>query len=57
MIRIFILLELLVALLCGCGNIDTCDGVDTSQAPDRSTVNGNYITFYWGSCQKTYQVR
>lgn len=55
MIRI--ILVLFVALLYGCGDIDTCDGVDTSQAPDRSTVNGNYITFYWGSCQKTYQVK
>lgn len=55
MIRI--ILALGVVLLCGCGSADTCDGVDTSQAPDRSYVHGNYITYYWGNCQKTYQTR
>ncbi len=51
------MLMLSIALLCGCGSTDTCEGIDTSQAPDRSTVSGNYITYYWGSCYKTYQVK
>lgn len=55
MIRI--VFGLLVAVLCGCGGGDPCEGVDTSQAPDSSNVSGNNITYYWGSCSRTYQFK
>lgn len=47
----------IVCLMCGCGGGDPCEGVDTSQAPDSSSVSGNNITYYWGSCSRTYQFK
>jgi hypothetical protein len=38
--------SLLVAMISGCGNGNSCEGVDTSQAPTSISHSSTYTTYY-----------
>lgn len=50
-ILIFILV---VTMLSGCGSGNSCEGVDTSQAPTSISRGSSMTTYYWGDCSQTY---
>jgi hypothetical protein len=52
-VRIFVLI-LVVAMLPGCGSGNSCEGVDTSQAPTSISHSSSSTTYYWGDCSRTY---
>lgn len=49
-----LMLLLVAAMMSGCGSGNSCDGVDTSQAPTRITHSSSTTTYYWGDCSRTY---
>lgn len=50
--RVLILL-LVVIMVSGCGS-NSCEGVDTSQAPTSISRGSSTTTYYWGDCSRTY---
>jgi len=51
---IVLMLLLVVAMMSGCGNGNSCEGVDTSQAPSSISRGSSSTTYYWGDCSRTY---
>ena len=51
--KIFFLL-LVVAMLAGCGSGNSCEGVDTSQAPTSISYTSSSTIYYWGDCSRFY---
>lgn len=51
--KIFFLL-LVIAMLAGCGSDNSCEGVDTSQAPASISHTSSSIIYYWGDCSRVY---
>jgi uncharacterized protein YceK len=49
-----LMLLLVVAIMSGCGNVNSCEGVDTSQAPTSISHSSTYTTYYWGDCSRVY---
>lgn len=41
-------LLLIVAMLSGCGSGNSCEGVDTSQAPTSISHTSSSTIYYWG---------
>lgn len=56
--RLFMLVItiLVLATLTACGDMtNSCEGVDTSQAPDHISYSNQGTTYTWGNCSKTYE--
>lgn len=52
---IIIIIILIAYSLSACGDMtNSCEGVDTSRAPDRIEYGSNGTTYVWGNCSKTY---
>jgi hypothetical protein len=52
-----VMLLLLLLSLASCGSGNSCEGVDTSQMPDKITHSGAWYTYYWGdTCSKQVQL-
>jgi hypothetical protein len=50
-----LLLVVICVALTGCGDMtNSCEGVDTSQAPTNITYSNQGTTYTWGNCSKTY---
>lgn len=48
-------LGILLLVLSGCGDgSSSCEGVDTSQAPDSILTGPAGTTYRWGNCTRTY---
>lgn len=52
--RVLILLLVVVVVMSGCGSGNSCEGVDTSQAPMRISHSSSSTQYYWGGCSRTY---
>ena len=51
-----LLVVAVVAPFSGCGSGDSCEGVDTSQAPTSIYRSNTSVTYYWGDCSRTYLI-
>jgi|GEM_PF-2741901 len=47
-------LLLIIAMLAGCGSGNSCEGVDTSQAPTSISYSSSGTIYYWGDCSRVY---
>ncbi len=50
----FFFLLLVVSMLAGCGSGNSCEGVDTSQAPTSISHTSSGTIYYWGDCSRVY---
>jgi hypothetical protein len=49
-----LMLLMVGAMISGCGSGNSCEGVDTSQAPTSISHSSSSTTYYWGDCSRTY---
>jgi len=52
-----ILIVIMSLMLMSCGYDESCEDVDTSQAPDKVIEGPAGVTYYWGGCAIHYPDR